>query len=96
MSTSPRDTGPATAPHSIEPRVVFSRLAIIALVLTVLAFADATYMQVTHYQAGDVNNFKLSDAATVFVAAGFLAALTIVLFWLSRRAHGESPSPRER
>lgn len=98
MNSSPTDQQPTKAARrTLDTRVLFSRLAIVTLVLTVLALADAIYMQVTHYQASDVNNFGLSDAGTVFVATGFLALLTIVLFVLSRRTSpGRSAPPRGR
>jgi hypothetical protein len=66
--------------------VVLRRLAIASGVLTVLAAADALYMQLSGYHAADVNNFHLSDAATVFVAAALLLCVTVALLLLAARA----------
>ncbi|MFZ0216236.1 MAG: hypothetical protein WAM30_09900 [Candidatus Dormiibacterota bacterium] len=66
--------------------VVLRRLAIASGVLTVLAAADALYMQLSGYHAADVNNFHLSDAGTVFVAAGLLLGVTVALLLLAARA----------
>lgn len=77
----------ATSQPALSARApALRRLTLIAAVLFVLVLADALYMQFSGYQAGTYNNFHLTDAATVFIAAGFLAVLTFVLAGLSRRA----------
>jgi NADH:ubiquinone oxidoreductase subunit 2 (subunit N) len=62
------------------------RLTVIAAAAFILLLADALYMQFSNYQQGTFNNFHLNDAATVFIAAGFLAVITLVLLGLSWRA----------
>lgn len=65
---------------------VLRRLTVIAVAAFVLVLADALYMKFTAYQKGTFNNFHLTDAATVFIAAGFLAVISLVLAGLSWRA----------
>jgi hypothetical protein len=65
---------------------VLRRLTAIAAAAFVLVLADACYMKFSNYQQGTYNNFHLDDATTVFIAAGFLAIITLVLVGLSRRA----------
>lgn len=76
----------ASRPADRSQASMLRRLTIIAAVLFVLVLADAFYMQFSNYQQGTYNNFHLTDAATVFIAAGFLAIITIVLAGLSVRA----------
>lgn len=70
----------------VPRRTTLGRLTITSAVLTVLVGADAIYMEVAGYHASDSNNFQLSDAATVFFAAGLLFICTIALFALWRQA----------
>jgi hypothetical protein len=74
------------AGSQVSRSAALRRLSIVTAILTVLAAADALYMQLSGYHAADVNNFHMSDAATVFVAAALLLVLTVVLFVLSARA----------
>lgn len=67
-------------------RSALRRLTAISAVVTVLLAVDALYMQVSGYHASTTNNFNFSDAATVFIAAGLLLLLTVVLLTLWRRA----------
>jgi uncharacterized membrane protein YqhA len=83
--TTPADqktSRPARRPQALALR----RLTVIAGVVFVLVLADALYMKFSNYQQGTYNNFHLDDATTVFIAAGFLAVITLVLVGLSRRA----------
>jgi ABC-type xylose transport system permease subunit len=77
-----KNSSPARRPQAANLR----RLTIIAAVAFVLLLADALYMKFANYQQGTYNNFHLDDATTVFIAAGFLAVITLVLVGLSRRA----------
>lgn len=61
------------------------RIAWIALVITILVGADGIYMVSSHYKASDVNNFKMSDGATVLVAAVLLLVITIISFIVAAR-----------
>lgn len=67
-------------------RVHLGRLAVFGAVLTALVAADALYMHLTGYQPGDRHRFGLSDAGELAVAAGLLAAVTVALLTLWRRA----------
>lgn len=80
-------TRPATAPVARRSQAVtLRRLTVVVAVLFVLALADALYMQFANYQQGTYNNFHLTDAATMFFAAGFLAVIAVALAVLARRA----------
>ncbi len=83
--TRPEATGASRSPAA-ERVVGLRRLTAVSAVLFVLVLADACYMQFSNYQSGTFNNFHLSDAATVFVAAGLLAVTTVLLGALTRRA----------
>ncbi len=72
------------------------RAALVVAVLAVLLLADGLYMELTSYQPGDQNTFTgnpniiLSDGATVLIAGGALAVVS-VLMWLigvRGRTHG--------
>ena len=78
--------GPASGPGQQRRRQGLMRMAVISAVLTVLLAADATYMSVSGYGSDSTNNFHMSDAATVFVAAGLLLLVTAALLLLRRRA----------
>jgi lysylphosphatidylglycerol synthetase-like protein (DUF2156 family) len=75
-----------SSPPARQQGPALRRLTAIAAVAFVLVLADAFYMKFAAYQQGTYNNFHLTDAATVFVAAGFLAVITLVLVGLSWRA----------
>lgn len=77
---------PSGAGAPVSRSAALRRLCIVSAILTVLAAGDALYMQLSGYHAADVNNFHMSDAATVFVAAALLLVLTVVLFVMSARA----------
>ena len=62
-------------------------IAIIGGILTVLVGIDGLYMVLTHYQPSDVNNYNLSDGATVLVAAALLLIVSVAAFILSNRAN---------
>ena len=70
-------------------------LAIISAVLTVLVGIDAIYMVASHYKPSDVNNYNLSDGATVVIAAILLLILTIVAFVMSARQQRNAAAPSE-
>ena len=76
----------ASRPAANQQASVLRRLIVIAAAAFVLVLADALYMHFAAYQKGTVNNFGLTDSATVFIAAGFLAVITLVLVGLSWRA----------
>lgn len=76
----------ASRPTRSSRASVLRRLSIIAGIAFVLVLADAFYMQFSNYQKGTFNNFHLNDAATLFIAAGFLAVITLVLVGLYRRS----------
>lgn len=76
----------ASRPAARQQGPVLRRLTAIAAAAFVLVLADAFYMKFAAYQKGTFNNFHLTDAATVFIAAGFLAVITLVLVGLSWRA----------
>lgn len=62
-------------------------IAIIGGILTVLVGIDGLFMVLTHYKPDDVNNYTLSDGATVLVAAAILLIVSVVAFVLSNRAN---------
>jgi LPXTG-motif cell wall-anchored protein len=78
--------GPASGTGQQRRRQGLMRMAVVSAVLTVLLAADATYMSVSGYGSDSTNNFHMSDAATVFVAAGILLLVTAALLLLRRRA----------
>jgi len=78
--------GPRSGTVQQRRRQGLTRMAVISAVLTVLLAADATYMSVSGYGSDATNNFHLSDAATVFVAAGILLLVTAALLLVRSRA----------
>jgi hypothetical protein len=82
---------PAGSQRSEQARTL-RRMAWITGVLTVLVGADGLYMQLNRYHPDDVNNFHLSDGATVLIAAALLLLLTVLLVILARsRTGGDAP-----
>jgi len=79
--------GPRSGTGQQRRRQGLTRMAVISAVLTVLLAADATYMSISGYGSDSTNNnFHLSDAATVFVAAGILLLVTAALLLVRSRA----------
>jgi hypothetical protein len=76
----------ASRPVASQRASALRRLTVIAAAAFVLVLADALYMKFAAYQKGTFNNFHLTDSATVFIAAGFLAVITLALVGLSWRA----------
>ncbi|QQE78210.1 hypothetical protein [Alicyclobacillus sp. SO9] len=54
------------------------KISWIALVVTILIALDGLYMTITHYQPKAVNNFGLSDGATILIGALFMFIITVV------------------
>lgn len=80
------DEQPARPVGNVPRRTALFRLALVSTVLTVLIGADALYMQSGHQAVDKTNNFQLTDAGTLFVAAGLLFVLTAKLFVLWNNA----------
>jgi len=78
--------GPRSGTGQQRRRQGLTRMAVISAVLTVLLAVDAMYMSVSGYGSDATNNFHLSDAATVFVAAGILLLVTAALLLVRSRA----------
>lgn len=80
MTAEDHPVRPAGPAGRVPRRTALARLAAASAVLTVLLGADAVYLQLGRHQGGDrTNNFQLSDAGTVFIAAGLLLVLTLVV-----------------
>lgn len=80
-------SGPDPKANAVTRRHL-TRLAWVTGVLAVLVGADGVYMQSSGYHPQDVNNFHLSDGATVIIAAVLLLILTVALVAVARTRGG--------
>ena len=70
------------------------KIAWVALVLGLLVGADGLYMLLAHYHPQDVNNFNLSDGATVVIAGVLLLVVAAAAFLFGKNTSGQQASAR--